>query len=43
VWDDVYINELVTIEAARDVYKVVIDPATKKIDAEKTKALRGVR
>jgi N-methylhydantoinase B len=41
VWDDVYINELVTIEAAREVYKVAIDPATRKIDWERTKALRG--
>jgi len=41
VWDDVYINELVTIEAAREVYKVAIDPATRKIDWEQTKALRG--
>jgi N-methylhydantoinase B len=43
VWDDVYINELVSLEAAGDVYKVVIDPATKKIDQEKTAALRGAR
>jgi N-methylhydantoinase B len=42
VWDDVYINELVSLEAARDVYKVVIDPATRKIDWQQTEALRGV-
>jgi N-methylhydantoinase B len=41
VWDDVYVNELVTIETAHDVYKVVIDAATGAIDWEETKALRG--
>ena len=41
VWDDVYVNELVSLIAAREVYKVVIDPATRKIDWEQTKALRG--
>jgi hypothetical protein len=37
----VYINELVSLEAAREVYKVIIDPATRKIDWQKTQALRG--
>lgn len=42
VWQDVYINEFVTIETAREVYKVVIDPATRQIDWARTKALRAV-
>ncbi len=33
-------NELVSLAAARDVYKVVIDPATCKVDHQATKALR---
>jgi N-methylhydantoinase B len=33
-------NELVSLQAARDVYKVVIDPATFKIDQAATKKLR---
>jgi N-methylhydantoinase B/oxoprolinase/acetone carboxylase alpha subunit len=33
-------NELVSLEAARDIYKVAIDPATFKIDQRATKALR---
>jgi hypothetical protein len=37
----VVINELVTIETAREVYRVVLDPATRKIDWERTKALRA--
>jgi N-methylhydantoinase B len=41
VWDDVYINELVTLETAREVYKVVIDPKSRTIDWEQTRALRG--
>ncbi len=40
VWEDVYVNELVTIDAAREVYKVVIDPVTREIDWDRTKALR---
>ncbi|MBI2183115.1 MAG: hydantoinase B/oxoprolinase family protein, partial [Deltaproteobacteria bacterium] len=40
VWDDVYVNELVSLQAAREVYKVAIDPATRKIDLEQTKTLR---
>lgn len=35
------INELVTIEGARNTYKVVIDPVTKEIDYEQTKLLRA--
>jgi len=42
VWDDVYINEMVTLETAREVYKVAIDPATRKIDWEQTKTLRSI-
>ena len=41
VWDDVYINELVTLETAREVYMVVIDPQSRKIDWEKTQKLRA--
>ena len=33
-------NQLVSLQAARDIYKVVIDPATFKIDAAATKKLR---
>ena len=43
VWDDVYVNELVSLKAAREVYKVAIDPATRKIDREQTNKLRGTR
>jgi N-methylhydantoinase B/oxoprolinase/acetone carboxylase alpha subunit len=43
VWDDVYVNELVSLQAAREVYKVAIDSATKKIDWEQTRALRDVK
>ncbi|MEK7377603.1 MAG: hydantoinase B/oxoprolinase family protein [Candidatus Binatota bacterium] len=41
VWEDVYINELVTIEGAREIYKVAIDPATRQIDWNQTKSLRA--
>ena len=41
VWDDVYVNELVSLEAAREVYKVVIEPETREIDWEATRALRA--
>jgi N-methylhydantoinase B len=34
-------NELVSVNAARDVYKVVIDPITLEIDYEATQELRG--
>jgi len=34
-------NELVSLAAARDVYKVVIDPVTCQIDVEATRALRA--
>ncbi len=40
VREDVH-NELVSIEAARDIYKVVLDPNTLEIDYESTKALRA--
>ena len=42
VWEDVYINELVTIEGAREIYKVAIDPATRQIDWNQTKSLRAL-
>lgn len=35
------LNELVSIQFAKDVYKVVIDPATLKVDEAATAALRG--
>jgi N-methylhydantoinase B len=41
VWDDVFVNELVSLEAARSVYKVVIDSATREIDHEATAVLRA--
>ena len=41
VRNDVFINELMTIEAAREVYKVVIDPARRQIDWDKTRSLRA--
>jgi len=31
----------VSLQAARDIYKIVIDPATFKIDQAATKKLRG--
>jgi N-methylhydantoinase B/oxoprolinase/acetone carboxylase alpha subunit len=34
-------NELVSLEAARDVYGVVLDPATLEIDPSETDALRS--
>ncbi len=40
VWDDVFLNELVSIEAARAVYKVAIDPQTRQVDWEATAELR---
>ena len=33
-------NELVSLQAAREIYKVVIDPATLRIDQAATKKLR---
>ena len=41
VWDDVYINEMVTLETAREIYKVVIDPATRQIDWDLTRSLHA--
>ena len=35
------IDDLVSIQAARDIYKVVLDPDTLEIDYEATKALRA--
>jgi hypothetical protein len=34
------IKEFISIEKAREVYKVMIDPATLEIDTEKTALLR---
>jgi hypothetical protein len=34
------LNEYITIKAARDLYGVVIDPKTFKVDEKTTKALR---
>ena len=35
------VNELVSLESARDVYRVVLDPVTLQVDEEKTRVLRG--
>ena len=35
-------NELLSVQMARDVYKVAIDPDRMEILAEETKALRSV-
>ena len=40
VCEDV-INELVSLQVAKDVYKVVLDPVTLMVDQEKTRVLRG--
>ena len=40
VWDDVFVNEIVSLEAAAAVYKVAINPDTHEIDEEETAALR---
>ncbi len=34
-------NELVSLDAAREIYKVVLDPATLEIDPAKTGKLRA--
>ena len=41
VWEDVFIHKLVSLEAAREVYKVVIDPIRCQIAWEATVALRS--
>ena len=41
VWEDVFLDELVTIDYAREVFKVVIDPTTRQLDWDRTKALRA--
>jgi len=38
-WD--VINKFVSLETAREIYKVAIDPKTLEIDLEKTRILRG--
>jgi len=38
-WD--IVNEFISIEKARDTYKVVVDPVSLTVDAEKTRALRS--
>jgi len=35
------LNELVSLQVAKDVYKVVLDPVTLMVDQEKTRVLRG--
>ena len=35
------INELISLKAAEEVYKVAIDPTTMEIDRERTRSLRG--
>ena len=37
------LNELVSLQVAKDVYKVVLDPVTLLVDPEKTRALRSSR
>jgi len=37
------VNEKVTVEAARDVYKVVVDPVARTVDDAATAALRAAR
>jgi N-methylhydantoinase B len=37
------IDGFVTVESARDIYCVAIDPATMTIDAAATEKLRGAR
>jgi len=34
-------NELVSLEAARDIYKVVLEPDTLEIDYDATQSLRA--
>jgi hypothetical protein len=34
-------NELVSVKAARDIYKVVLDPDNLEIDYKATQSLRG--
>lgn len=36
-----FLDEIVTIDYAREVFKVVIDPATRQIDWDRTKVLRA--
>jgi len=35
------LNELVSLEAARDTYQVALDPRTLEVDWDETKRLRG--
>jgi N-methylhydantoinase B len=41
VWEDVVVHEIVSLEAARAVYRVAIDPLTMKINWEATETLRS--
>ena len=41
VWEDVFLDEIVTVDCAREVFKVAIDPVTRQIDWDRTKALRA--
>jgi N-methylhydantoinase B len=36
-------NELVSLQAAREVYRVVVDPISLRVDCEATKVLRARR
>ena len=41
VWEDVFLDEIVSIDYAREAFKVVIDPATGEVDQRQTEALRA--
>jgi N-methylhydantoinase B len=41
VWIDVFVNELVTLETARNVYKVATDPVTRQVNEGETAKLRA--
>jgi len=41
VWEDVFLDEIVTIDYAREVFKVAIDPTTRQIDWDRTRSLRA--
>jgi len=41
VWEDVFLDEILTVECAREVFKVAIDKKTRQIDWDRTKVLRA--
>ena len=41
VWEDVFLDEIVSIDYARTAFKVVIDPATGEVDRKRTEELRA--